>query len=70
MMRHGPTGGSLADLKPGNTVVAGVDMVAVDSYGYTLFERRQPPPRYLSQAKERGLGETDWRSLSPSELTV
>lgn len=70
MMRHGPTGGSLSDLKPGNTVVAGTDMVAVDSYGYTLFERRQPPPRYLAQAAERGLGNANWQSLNPIEQNV
>ncbi|MBI2301005.1 MAG: DUF362 domain-containing protein [Armatimonadetes bacterium] len=70
LMRHGPTGGSLSDLKPGNTVVAGLDMVSVDSYGYTLFERRQPPPDYLAMAQERGLGSTDWQGSGPAELTV
>jgi len=48
MMKNGPTGGTINDLKPGNTVVAGTDMVAVDSYGYTLFERSGDPPEYLS----------------------
>lgn len=70
LMKNGPTGGSLADLKPGNTVVIGTDMVAVDSYGYTLFERRQPPPEYLRLARERGLGEDDWRSTRHVELVV
>lgn len=70
MMKNGPTGGTINDLKPGNTVVAGTDMVAVDSYGYTLFERPGDPPLYLAKAKERGLGETDWRSLSPVEQVV
>ncbi len=70
LMRNGPTGGSIADLKAGDTIVVGTDMVAVDSYGYTLFERREPPPDYLARAKARGLGEDDWRSLNPVELTV
>lgn len=70
LMKNGPTGGSVADLKPGRTVVVGTDMVAVDSYGYTLFERRQPPPAYLAKAQERGLGETDWRALKPVEINV
>ncbi len=70
LTRNGPTGGSVSDLKPGNTIVVGTDMVAVDSYGYSLFERRQPPPRYLALAKERGLGETDWAALKPVQQNV
>jgi uncharacterized protein (DUF362 family) len=70
LLRNGPTGGSLADVKPGNTIVAGADMVAVDAYGWTLLERRGAPPAYLAKAKARGLGENDWQSLNPKELTV
>ena len=70
MMKNGPTGGTINDLKPGHTVVAGTDMVAVDSYGYTLFDRGDDPPAYLQKAYERGLGETDWRSLAPVEQVV
>ncbi|NUQ00070.1 MAG: DUF362 domain-containing protein [Armatimonadetes bacterium] len=70
LVKNGPTGGSLSDVKPGGTVVVGTDMVAVDSYGYTLFERREPPPEYLAKAQARGLGETDWRALRPVEVNV
>lgn len=70
LTKNGPTGGSVADVRAGDTIVIGTDMVAVDSYGYTLFERRQPPPEYLAKAAGRGLGTDDWRSLSPIELTV
>ncbi|MCC7492618.1 MAG: DUF362 domain-containing protein [Fimbriimonadaceae bacterium] len=70
LMKNGPTGGSTADVKPGRTVVVGTDMVAVDSYGYTLFERRTPAPEYLARATQRGLGNADWQSLQPTELTV
>lgn len=64
LMRHGPTGGSLADIKPGNTIAVATDMVALDSFGYTLFERRESPPAYLAKAEQRGLGSTDWQSLA------
>ena len=37
LVRNGPLGGSLSDVRPGRTVVAGTNQVAVDSYGATLF---------------------------------
>jgi uncharacterized protein (DUF362 family) len=70
LTKNGPTGGSLADVKPGDTIVVGTDMVAVDSYGWTLFGRRTPPPQYLAKAQQRGLGRIDWRSLKVWEQNV
>ena len=35
LMKNGPTGGRLSDVKSMNTIIAGTDMVAVDSYGFT-----------------------------------
>lgn len=70
LMRHGPTGGSLADVKPGHTIAVSADMVALDAFGYTLLERREPPPEYLARAAARGLGTADWQTLQPVELTT
>jgi len=39
LMRNGPTGGSLGDVKRGDTLVAGTDMIAIDTFGYGLLER-------------------------------
>ncbi|MBM3215397.1 DUF362 domain-containing protein [Candidatus Poribacteria bacterium] len=74
LVRNGPTGGSLSDVAPGDTVVVGVDMVAVDAFGYELLRGiRQTGPEtigYLEQAHSRGLGNRDWRSQVWREVTI
>jgi uncharacterized protein (DUF362 family) len=71
LMRNGPTGGSPSDVKPGNTVVAGIDPVAVDSYGCEiLLERDTALVQYLQGAHDRGIGRMDWRALNYREETV
>ena len=74
LVRNGPTGGSLNDVVPGDTVIAGVDMVAVDAFGYELLRSiRQTGPEtlgYLEQATARGLGNRDWRSLRWQEVQI
>ena len=68
LMRNGPTGGSVSDVKPANTIVAGTDMVAVDTFGYGILERDPADLEYLHLAAKRGLGTTDWKSLNWREV--
>jgi uncharacterized protein (DUF362 family) len=69
LMKNGPTGGRLSDVKPMNTVVAGMDMVAVDSYGYThLMERDLAELTYVHKAQARGLGNTNWKDTIYKEV--
>ena len=69
LMKNGPTGGRLSDVKPMNTVVAGTDMVAVDSYGYThLMERDIAELTYIHKAHDRGLGNKNWKDLLYKEV--
>jgi uncharacterized protein (DUF362 family) len=69
LMKNGPTGGRLSDVKPMNTIVAGLDMVAVDSYGYThLMERDLAELTYVHKAEARGLGSTRWQDLNFKEV--
>jgi uncharacterized protein (DUF362 family) len=63
LLRNGPTGGSLADVAAGDTIVAGTDMVAVDSVGCGLLGRSPDELEYLLRAQARGLGTTRWRDL-------
>jgi uncharacterized protein (DUF362 family) len=70
-MSNGPTGGRLSDVKEGNTLVASIDMVAADSFGYTeLLERDLNELTYVDKATQAGLGTKDWKSLNPREVTV
>jgi uncharacterized protein (DUF362 family) len=70
LMRNGPTGGSLSDVAPGNTIVCGVDAVAVDAYGFTLLGRDPDALGYLQQAHARGIGNKNWQSLRWKEIGV
>ena len=69
LMSNGPTGGRLSDVKPMGTVVAGTDMVAVDSYGYThLLERDLGELTYIHKAHDRGLGNKNWKDVFYKEV--
>ena len=71
LMKNGPTGGRLSDVKPMGTVVAGTDMVAVDSYGYThMLERNLDELTYIHKAHERGLGNKNWKDTLYREVQV
>ena len=70
LMRNGPTGGSLNDVKRGDTMVVGTDHTAVDSWCVTkLLERRREDIIYLDKVITRGLGQ-DWRPNWTQEITV
>jgi uncharacterized protein (DUF362 family) len=61
LMREGPTGGSLSDVKNSDTVVVGTDHVAVDSWCVShLLEKKREEILYLDKAIARGLAQ-DWR---------
>ena len=65
MMTNGPTGGSLADLKETNTMIAGTDQVAVDACGAGLLERSLNALPFIGMAEAAGLGTANYRSLNP-----
>jgi uncharacterized protein (DUF362 family) len=59
LIRNGPQGGNLEDVKVLNTVIAGIDQVAVDSFGATLFGMKGEDLGYVKIAHKRGLGNMD-----------
>jgi uncharacterized protein (DUF362 family) len=70
MLTNGPTGGSLADLKPTHTLVVSTDPVAADSFGATLLGRTSRDLPYLARAAQLGGGTTDYESLRPARDDV
>ncbi len=54
---HGPTGGSLKDVKVLNKVVASTDIVAADAYATGLFGLKPQDIAITVAAAKRGLGE-------------
>ncbi len=70
LMRNGPTGGSLNDVKRGDTMVIGTDHTSVDSWCVTkLLEKPRDQIIYLDKVITRGLGQ-DWRPNWTQEITV
>lgn len=56
---HGPTGGSLKDVKVLNKVIASTDIVAADAYATGLFGLKPQDIATTVAAYKRGLGEMD-----------
>jgi len=65
MVTNGPTGGSIADLVRKNTMIAGCDQVAVDTFGATLLNLKPTDLPYLTMAKKANVGTIDYNSLKP-----
>ncbi|MCB9556386.1 MAG: DUF362 domain-containing protein [Deltaproteobacteria bacterium] len=72
LFRSGPTGGSLADVRPGHCIAAATDSLALDAFGWDELLRRQdkPKPGYFEQAAAKKLGEPRWRSLSRKDVNI
>lgn len=68
MMRNGPTGGSLSDLKPTGTLIVSTDPVAADAVGAALLGRLPEELPYIAKAERVGAGTADYRSLDLQEI--
>jgi uncharacterized protein (DUF362 family) len=64
LLRNGPSGGNLNDVKEVKQVVAGVDPIAMEAYVATLFEKDPASIGYIKQGAEAGLGTMDWASCA------
>jgi len=60
---NGPQGGRIQDVRMANTVAAGTDPVAVDSFGATLFGIAGKDVPHVLYASQRGLGEIDLKKV-------
>jgi uncharacterized protein (DUF362 family) len=67
---NGPQGGSLDDVKKIDTVIVGIDQVAVDSYGATLFGIKGSDLSYVKAAVSAGTGTMDLSKLKIKTLNV
>ena len=70
LMRHGPTGGSPADVKPGGTIIMATDAVAVDALGIELLGRTIRDCPSIILAAERGIGVADPQTLRYAEVVA
>ncbi len=67
---NGPQGGNLADVKKLDTIIVGLDQVAVDSYGATLFGMKGSDLGYIRIAHQMGKGNMDLSKMNIKRLKV
>jgi uncharacterized protein (DUF362 family) len=70
LMRNGPTGGNLDDVRLANTIIGSPDIVAADSYAATLFDLNGNDIGYIQAAADMGLGIMDLDRIRIEEITV
>ena len=59
LLRNGPVGGKLEDVKVLDTLIASADIVATDAYATTLFDQKPEEIEATAAAAKLGLGEMD-----------
>jgi len=64
LVRNGPSGGSLDDVRVKNTVIACKDWVAADTYATRLFGKKPGAVPYIKAAAKMDLGTMDLSSLT------
>ncbi|OGQ95427.1 MAG: cytoplasmic protein [Deltaproteobacteria bacterium RIFOXYD12_FULL_57_12] len=70
LVANGPQGGDLADVKRLDTVIAGIDQVAIDALGATLFGLQGSDLGYVRLGHQRGLGNMRLDPLHIIKLSV
>ena len=67
---NGPQGGDLSDVKRLNTVVIGMDQVAVDAFGATLFGLKGADIGYINAGHKAGLGQMNLNLLKIKKVNL
>jgi uncharacterized protein (DUF362 family) len=67
---NGPQGGDLKDVKKIDTVIAGIDQVAIDAYGATLFGMHGKDLGYVRMAAEHKFGVMDLGKLNIKKISA
>jgi uncharacterized protein (DUF362 family) len=70
LIANGPQGGRLEDVRRFDTVVAGRDIVAVDTVAGSLFGKGPGEVRYLQIAHDSGLGVADMRAIRLKKVAI
>lgn len=70
LLRNGPQGGSLDDVKTINTIIASADPVAADAYATTLFDLEPGDIESTVAAHAMGLGEMDIDKMQLRTVTA
>ena len=69
LMRNGPKGGSLDDVRETGALAVSTDPVAIDCWATELLEAHLTDVKYLKLAADRGLGQLDYRKIAVEVAT-
>ncbi len=70
LMDHGPTGGSLNDVRQANTIIASHDTIAADAQGATLFDLTGADVPSVKIGADMGLGTLDLAAVKVEDVNV
>ena len=70
MIKNGPTGGSVSDLKATDTLILSTDQVAADALGIELLGKNLAQTPFVNMAARAGVGAADYNSLRPVRVTA
>ena len=70
LTNHGPTGGSLDDVKKADSIIASQDIVAADAYAATLFGLAGADIPSIAAGAQMGLGTMDLSKIEIKETSV
>jgi uncharacterized protein (DUF362 family) len=70
LVKNGPQGGSLKDVREKKTIIAGTEIASVDAYGTTLFGMKPTDLACVVKSNKFGLGEIDLDKLNIKMLSL
>jgi uncharacterized protein (DUF362 family) len=70
LVRNGPQGGNLKDVKRIDTIIAGQNIATVDAYGATLFGLKPEDLESVKIANKLGLGEIDLDKIRMKKISL
>ena len=70
LVKNGPQGGSLKDVKLMKTMVAGTQVATVDAYGATLFDIKPAGLTHVVKSSKFGLGEIDLDKVNIEKVSL
>jgi uncharacterized protein (DUF362 family) len=70
LVRNGPSGGSLSDVRRKDIVIACKDWVATDAYATRLFGKTPGFVPYIAAAAKMGLGKSNLSGLDIKKYEV
>ena len=70
LVKNGPQGGNLKDVRETKTIIAGKNITTVDAYGATLFGMKPTDLGYVVKANKFGLGEIDLNKVNIKKISL